>query len=123
MNDRALDSPELSPLERLVLECALARNTGDNPRLREQADAATVSTRTLSGVGFMTKLVVPGAFAVPGAPADETLPRVFGSHPDLPAGAEFVLQVTAGRLNTIEAFCFEGIWPRDESLFRLEAGP
>lgn len=123
MNDRERVSPELSALERLVLEVALAANIGDNAQLREQVGAATVATRTPSGVGFMTKLSVPEGLAVPGAPADDTLPKVFAAHPDLPAGAEFVLQVRAGRLNTIEGFCFEGMWPGDESLFRVTARP
>lgn len=123
MNDRAQDSPELSALERLVIEFALAETAVDSPRLRQQAEAATVATRTPSGVGFMTKLSVPAALAVPEAPEDATLPKVFGSHPELPAGAEFVLQVRAGRLNTIEAFCLEGMWPRDESRFRLQVRP
>ena len=123
MNDQARVSPELSALERLVLDVALVPDIGDNARLREQVDAAIVATRTPSGVGFMTKLLVPEDLAVPDAPSDETLPKVFATHPDLPAGAEFVLQVRAGRLNTIEGFCFEGMWPGDEALFRVTIRP
>lgn len=123
MNDEAQNSPGLSTLERAVLDVALAPETGDNERLREQASVATVSTRTPSGVGFMTKLQVPETLTLMSAPDDDTLPAVFGSHPHLPAGAEFVLQVKAGRLNTIEAFCYEGMWPGDESLFRVEVRP
>ena len=123
MNNGIPVSPELSALERAVLEIALSPDVGENARLREQANAARVSTRTPSGVGFMTKLEVPEALVVPDAPEDATLPTVYGVHPELPAGAEFILQVRAGRLNTIEAFCFQGMWPGDESRFRLEVRP
>lgn len=123
MHNETQVSPELSALERAVLEIVLAPDIGVNARLREQMEVARVSLRTPSGVGFMTKLDVPGALAVPDAPEDATLPTVYGVHPELPAGAEFILQVRAGRLNTIEAFCFQGMWPGDESRFRLEVRP
>lgn len=123
MSDAASLSSDMTALEREVLQVVLAPDIGDNDRLREQAGAAVVSTRTHSGVGFMTKLEVPDTLALADWPADETLPMVVGVHPELPGGAEFVLQVRAGRLNTIEAFCYEGVWPDDESQFRVEVRP
>jgi len=114
---------ELTSLERSVLEVALNPDVVEHRRLRRQAEVAKVSTRTLSGVGFMTKLEIPAALAVADLPVDAALPVVFGEHPQLPAGAEFVLQLRSGRLNTIEAFCYEGMWPGDESLFRFEVRP
>lgn len=123
MSQHNPSSSELTELERAVLDLALASDAAEKARLREQAEVATVSTRTPSGVGFMTKLEVPAALAAPGRPAEDTLPPVYGAHPALASGAEFVVQLRSGRLNTIEAFCYEGMWPADESLFRLEIRP
>lgn len=123
MSQRIQVPGELTELERAVLDLALAPDVGENGRLREQAGTATVSMRTPSGVGFMTKLEVSESLTASGLPAEDTLPPVFGAHPGLPSGAEFVVQLRSGRLNTIEAFCYEGMWPADESLFRLEIRP
>lgn len=116
-------SPELTALERAVLDAALAPETGDNASFRAQVAAAVVSVRTPSGVGFMTKLNVPEALSVAERPAHDSLAVVIGVHPDLPSGAEFVLQVKGGRISTIEAFCYEGMWPQDEVPFRVEVRP
>ncbi|MBT8443314.1 MAG: hypothetical protein HKN81_11620 [Gammaproteobacteria bacterium] len=113
----------LSDLELAVLDVVLATDGEISAQLRAQAEAATVVSRTPSGVGFMTKLDVPPDLGIPGRPEDETLRTVHGRHPALPSGAEFIVQVKAGRLNTIEAFCYEGMWPRDESQFSVEVRP
>lgn len=113
----------LSDLEHAVLEVVLAAEGDNNRELRAQAEAATVVSRTPSGVGFMTKLNVPEGLTIPGRPDDETLQPVHGAHPALPGGAEFIVQVKSGRLNTIEAFCYEGMWPGDESHFSVELRP
>jgi len=113
----------LSDLESAVLDTLLAADAGINGQLRAQVRAATVASRTPSGVGFMTKLIVPAELSIPDRPADETLRPAYGEHPELPGGAEFVVQVKSGRLNTIEAFCYAGMWPGDESRFRVELRP
>jgi hypothetical protein len=123
MSGRIQLSPDLSELESAVLDVLLAADAGINGQLRVQAGAATVASRIPSGVGFMTKLDVPDELAVTGRPTDETLQTVYGVHPELPGGAEFVVQVKSGRLNTIEAFCYEGMWPRDESRFSVALRP
>lgn len=87
--------------------------------LAAQLDAAKVALRTPSGVGFVTKLKVPRALGLDDQQAVVDLPTVTGAHPHLPSGAEFVLQIKDGRLNSIEAFCYEGMWPGDDSLFQL----
>lgn len=109
-------SPELTGLERAVLETALSAS-GIDPALRRQIDAARVLGRTPSGVGFMTKISVPEDQC--SAVATPAVPVVLAQHPELPSGAEFVLQVKNGRLNSIEAFCHEGMWPADEDAFEL----
>lgn len=108
-------SPELTALERAVLRTALQANS--MATLREQATSATVTMRIPSGVGFVTKLKLDAG--APLAAGHLEPPRVFGIHPDLRSGAEFVTQVKNGRINSIEAFCFEGLWPADETAFRL----
>jgi hypothetical protein len=112
-------SPELTVLERAVLRVALQGDT--TAALREQVENATVAMRTPSGVGFVTKLNV--GRARPRADGEAAIPRVYGRHPDLRSGAEFVVQVKDGRINSIEAFCYEGMWPVDETAFQLELVP
>jgi hypothetical protein len=122
MDEEKLNSPELTVLERAVLVAALSGDDKVAVTLNSQAHAAKALIRTPSGVGFVTKLQVPEKYCLPDSLVLDSLPLVFGRHPDLPSGAEFVLQVKDGRLNSIEAFCFEGMWPRDESLFTVEVG-
>lgn len=122
MDEETLNSPELTVLERAVLVAALSGDEKTAASLNSQANEAKVVVRTPSGVGFVTKLQVPEEYCLPDSIKSDSLPLVFGQHPELPSGAEFVLQVKDGRLNSIEAFCFEGMWPRDESLFTLEVG-
>jgi len=120
--DSAADSPQLSTLERAVLEAALTSVADPEGQFQRQVEAMSVVTRTPSGVGFMARFAVPDSLSVSDRPADETLPTVAGAHPGLPSGAEFIVQIKAGRLHTIEAFCFEGMWPGDESQFRVSPG-
>ena len=121
----ANDSPDLTALERSVLETACSA-TGTDTRFYQQIDAAAVAVRTPSGVGFMTKLHVPAQYDVTdgaiGIAVPGSIPVIIGEHPALPSGAEFVLQIKDGRINCIEAFCYEGQWPADESLFNLRVG-
>ncbi|MCC5793802.1 MAG: hypothetical protein JJT85_03600 [Chromatiales bacterium] len=86
--------------------------------LRAQLAAAIAIHRTHSGVGFMTRILVE-----PEAPALEAgllkeLHPLRAAHPQLREPAEFVLQFREGRMTTLEAYCFEGMWPADESGFR-----
>lgn len=121
MIQAANDSPDLTALERSVLETAFL-STGTDIGFREQIDAATVAVRTPSGVGFMTKLHVPVEHRVADAATGSAVPVVIGEHPALPSGAEFILQIKNGRINCIEAFCYEGMWPADESQFKIYLG-
>lgn len=120
MIQAASESPELTDLERTVLETAFSA-AGMAIGFGQQVAAASVASRIPSGVGFVTKLNVSDEFRVSADAA--ALPVVKGEHPALPSGAEFILQVKNGRINSIEAFCHEGMWPADESQFRIHAGP
>jgi len=104
----------LTSLERDVLALILA-GPGLEP-LRQQAAAATATSRSFSGVGFVTRLA-PG----PGSPATGAvrLPPAYAEHPQLTERVEFLLQVNNGRLAALEAFCYAGSWPEDESGFRV----
>jgi len=104
-----------------VLETAFSSTEFDS-NFREQIDAATVAVRTPSGVGFMTKLSIPEEYHVVDTAAGNAVPVVIGEHPALPSGAEFILQVKDGRINCIEAFCYEGMWPADEAQFQIHLG-
>ena len=110
-------SPELTELERMVLEAAI-RGHSRGAELEAQLNAATVVVRTPSGVGFVTKLQVPENLSLVELAEESALPVVLAEHPALRSGAEFILQVKAGRINCIEAYCYEGMWPADETLFR-----
>ncbi len=111
-------SGPLSDLERSVLT-ALLRGEGEAlATLRAQLAQASVVSRIHSGVGFMTRLAVPGE--VPAIePAAARLRPLAASHPQLPEPAEFVLQLREGRLASLEAFCFAGSWPADADRFRI----
>jgi hypothetical protein len=113
----------LTPLERSVLR-ALAVNLGGAGAVFEaQCDRVRVIGRTHSGVGFVTKLEVPGDVgAVPAAAAARIGP-VHARHPELGEPAEFLVQLKAGRLASIEAYCQQGMWPTDDSAFRVAITP
>jgi hypothetical protein len=117
----ASDSPNLTALERSVLKAACS-TTGVDARFCQQIDVATVTLRTPSGVGFVTGLNIPAEDHVSGLTNGMAIPVVKGEHPALPSGAEFVIQVKNGCINSIEAFCYEGMWPTDESLFKILVG-
>ncbi len=114
----ASESPELTILERFVLETAFF-STDNDSGFRQQIEAATVAVRTPSGVGFMTKLQVPDEYRVADESVGSAMRVITGEHPLLPSGAEFILQIKDGRINCIEAFCHEGMWPTDESQFKI----
>lgn len=117
----ANDSPDLTALERSVLETAFSSMQTD-PGFRNQIDAAMVVVRTPSGVGFVTKLHIPEEYRVANAVAGNAVPVIIGDHPALPAGAEFILQIKNGLINCIEAFCYAGVWPADEAQFHIHPG-
>lgn len=113
--------PLLTALESEVLELALAGNGTGLAELRVQLDGAEVVTRTPSGVGFMVKLRIADDAPRPPSGTAIELPIVYGRHPQLRGGAEFLIQIKDGRLNSVEAFCYEGQWPTDEGAFELRA--
>jgi len=108
----------LNPLERTAIARIIARQGDAKAALQAQLEQAESVHRTHSGVGFMTRIAV--AEAAPAAPAGVMLRPVYASHPQLPEPAEFMLQVKDGRLKSLEAYCFNGMWPQDESRFTFD---
>ncbi len=113
----------LSELERTVLTAMLkvdCEGKGDGfAVLKAQLARATVVSRTHSGVGFVTRIAVPDEVAAVPEAAIPRLRAVFADHPQLTERAEFLLQLRAGRLAVLEAYCFEGGWPADETEFQV----
>ena len=113
----------LTPLERSVLR-VFTQRLGDAAALwQAQCDRARVLIRTHSGVGFVTKFAIPDD--IPGLPAAAVgrIGAVHASHPDLGEPAEFLVQLKAGRLASIEAYCYAGMWPADDAGFRIGVAP
>ncbi len=109
----------LSRLERTVLTALLDGDDAGFAVLRTQLARASVISRTHSGVGFVTRFEVPGDIpALADGPAPRLRP-ITAVHPLLSEAAEFLLQLRAGRLAVLEAFCFDGAWPADEAGFRV----
>lgn len=109
----------LSGLERAVLAAMLEGEGDECATLRAQLARATVVSRTHSGVGFVTRIAVPGDAPALGEAASPRLRPVLAAHPQLAGRAEFLLQLRGGRLAVLEAYCYEGGWPADEAEFRV----
>jgi hypothetical protein len=116
------DPPErlrLNALERAVIRATAAALGEAGLALEQQLAASSVVSRNHSGVGFVTRLrIAEGASPLPAGAAGRLRP-VQASHPELGEPAEFLVQVRDGYLASIEAFCREGMWPSDDSQFRV----
>lgn len=110
----------LTRLERSILEALLQGEDEGHAVLRAQLAGATALSRTHSGVGFVTRIQVPDPAVSLPAGVTLRLPPVHATHPHLGEAAEFLLQLRAGRLAVLEAFCFQGGWPADEGQFRIK---
>ena len=113
------DKLKLSALERAVLQAqASVLGEGGNVLL-SQVQHVAVLARNHSGVGFVTRFrVSEGAPRLPADVAGRIRP-VPAAHPGLSEPAEFLVQVKDGYLASIEAYCPEGMWPPDDTQFRV----
>lgn len=115
-----LRSGGLSPLEEAVLEALLA---GDHPvlaALRKQIPHATVTSRTMTRVGFFTDLRVPaGANSAPSSKSQLWIGDVFAEIDGLKYGAGFILEVRDGYLSQLEGYSFHEAWPDEVRFFQL----
>ena len=108
----------LSPFEREILEFFLA---GDDLRLRAletQLALCTVASRTLTGAGFATDLLVAPSARYPGAPNIE-LTDVAADIEGLQRGAILVLFIRGGGLDALEGSTFGEPWPPVIKSFKL----
>jgi hypothetical protein len=112
----------ISPIERAVLDAQAERLGPAGPTWLAQCRQARVVNRSHSGVGFVTRFEVPADAAALADDAARRVGAVYASHPALREPAEFLIQVKEGRLASIEAFCFDGMWPPDEADFRITRG-
>lgn len=113
-------SNDLSRFERAIMDNLLA---GEHPALsvlREQLQIVRVSDREFTGVGFFTRLEVPGsprrALALPDT---VHITDVVAEIDGLDHGAGFVLYVTDGVLATLEGFTYDEPWPKEITNFSL----
>ena len=109
----------LSQLERAALTALLKGDGEGCAGLRAQLAKASVVSRTHSGVGFVTRIDVPDAVPAIAESAAPRLRPVRAAHPQLAEHAEFLLQIRGGKLAVLEAYCYEGGWPSDETEFRV----
>lgn len=109
----------LTPLETAVLEVCGSRLGAAASAWRRQCSGLHVTGRSFSGVGFVTRLET----AEDAPPLDEAAARhlrpAYAAHPLLEEPAQFVVQLRHGRLIALEGFCFDGMWPDNETAFGL----
>jgi hypothetical protein len=102
----------LNDLERAALDALLA---GDHPvlaSLREQLDDCRFKRREFSGVGFFTHVDVDRTRHAPASSrARIVLSDVHASVTGLASGVGFLLFVTDGYLDNLEACTFDEPWP------------
>jgi hypothetical protein len=109
----------MNELERQVMEFLLR---GDHPileALRLQLAASSVASREMTGVGFFTNFEVPSSVARIRNSARMVISDVHAEIDGLSHGAGFLLFVTNGCLDFLEAFIYEDKWPVDARLKRL----
>lgn len=110
---------ELTKLEREVLLKLLDGDDESLFILREQLDAASVSEREMTGVGFYTTLTIPSnarrLSRVDTIRLGDVVARISG----LDHGAGFVLYIQNGVLHLLEGYVYDEKWPPDVSFFEL----
>lgn len=89
---------------------------------RAQLAACRTKSREFTGVGFVTRLVVPQALTAAGI--DRLILSDVGAEIDgLPHGAGFALFIEGGMLECLEGFTYDGPWPDLIESFTLRTHP
>jgi hypothetical protein len=107
-------------LERAVLEKLLS---GDDPllsRLRSQAERATVSSREMTGAGFVVSFEIPADAPILDGKPSFHFGDVSATIDGLAQGAGFVLFVKKGRIDALEGYTYDEDWPEHIERFKLE---
>ncbi len=110
---------QLSDFEKKFI-AAIAEADSQREIILGQLQVATVASRDYTGVGLYTELFVPAS-----APKldevrwkIEDVPKCSGEHPDLAAGAGFILWVKDGFIACLESYTYDDNWPANEDLFQ-----
>ena len=114
-----LSNTQFTYLEKMVLEKLLAYKNKHASNIKAQIIKAKVESRENSDVGFITNFIIPDD-----APPLSTLSRnkvleVYAQHPDIHAGAGFLVWFENGKLSSLEGYVFMGRWPINELKFRI----
>ncbi|SFJ99606.1 transposase [Methylocapsa palsarum] len=102
---------ELNSLETAILEKMLSGNNESFNTQRQKYRSAKVTERSSTGVGFFTHFHVPPNVARltdrEGLEIGDVSAEIVG----LKYGADFVLFVKDGAIDTLEGFCYDEAWP------------
>lgn len=114
---------ELNLLERAVMEKLLAAEDEVFAILREQLEAASVSRREMTGVGFFSHFSIPEA--VRRLPGNRSFKfgDVMATLAGLNYGAGFLLYIEDGLLSMLEGYSFEEPWPQVVQEFEVSYTP
>lgn len=108
----------LSLFEQAVLDKLLAGNDPALVTLRAQAERVRIRARETTGVGFFCFFDVPDDAALLGH-ATFHFGDVDASMSGLSHGAGFVLFVKDGRLDRLEGYTYDEVWPSTVDDFQL----
>ncbi len=113
-------SSKLSKLELSVVKKLLEGELPPLALLRSQLDGATVSTRTLTGVGFYLTLELRPDVAPASVRAGRVVVGDVGARiPGLEHGAGFLLYIQDRKLSMLEGYSYDEAWPADTNAFEL----
>ena len=113
---------KLSDLEKKVL-FTIADNHADGRIIKAQVAQAKVDQRDYTGVGFRTYFRVDTVrrHLNKALWKNKDMPKVYGEHPDLSAGARFVLLLADGFISRLEGQTNGEKWPKKEAKFKINA--
>ncbi|MEO0483757.1 MAG: hypothetical protein AAF138_09035 [Planctomycetota bacterium] len=110
---------ELTAIEHDALDLLLAHRGEDFEILRQQLQAATFTSRRLSGVGVSVDIAVPRSLPGVFGDARRVLSGVVIATPSNPAWGEFILFVDGGYLAMLEGYAFDDAWLTESSEYTL----
>ncbi len=115
------ENMKLSDLEKKVL-FTIADNHADGRIIKAQAAQAKVDQRDYTGVGFRTYFKVKSVRRHLNKAIWKTrdMPKAYGKHPDLSAGASFVLLLADGFISCLEGLTDGEDWPKNEAKFKIQ---
>ena len=109
----------LTKLEKKVLDQFSSNNDEDSKRLRVQIAVLDVVSRIYTEVGFKTVFSIPDYVPALSNDFDKNQANVYADHPNVPAGAEFLLKSENGKVVSLSGHVFVGMWPKRETDFHV----